>query len=303
VVGAHFFHEGYTKWKEPKPFSAPVFAAAKGPLADYFHGLVWDADGLARLNEAETFRIWGVAFPEKKDQPVFAGGYLAAASRHFGFDQDQSDKAAAMVLVRVQQYRNAKEQWEPDIKEYEYGLHRRADNAADPSRSLTSLKKHDARIATELMPKRMPWQSEIDKIWVGLEKDINGLADREGAARRGYLKLVDRPEHKTLDTITLDQYVPYFDMTIGVLLVAGLLTRVAASLGAAFLATIVASQWPFSPDAISTGYQQIEMCSLLVLATIGAGKYGGLDAILGSCCASWCCRKAAATTTTTNTRK
>ena len=80
-------------------------------------------------------------------------------------------------------------------------------------------------------------------------------------------------------------------MTIGVLLVAGLLTRVAASLGAAFLATIVASQWPFSPDAISTGYQQIEMCSLLVLATIGAGKYGGLDAICGNCC-SWCCRKA-----------
>ena len=84
-----------------------------------------DADGLARLNEEET-QVWGVAYPEKKDQPVFAGGYLAAASHHFGFNQDQSNKAAAMVLVRVQQYRNAKEQWEPEIKEYEYGLKQRA---------------------------------------------------------------------------------------------------------------------------------------------------------------------------------
>jgi uncharacterized membrane protein YphA (DoxX/SURF4 family) len=290
VVGAHFFHEGYTKWRDPKPFSAPVFAAAKGPFAGFYHSLVWDADGLGRLNEEETFRLWGVSFPDKKDKPEFTDGYLARATGHFGFGENEINKAGGIVLARVGQYRAAVEQFEPEIQEYKYGLERRARNADDDSRSLASLKKHDARIATELTPKRMSWQSEIDKIWAGLERDINDLADRSGLASRGYLKLSERPGQKLVDTTLLDRYVPYFDMTIGVLLLAGLFTRVAASAAAAFLATIIVSQWPFSSEAISTGYQQVEMCSLLVLATIGAGKYAGLDALLGGCC-TWCCRR------------
>jgi len=300
VVGAHFFHEGYTKWRDPKPFSAPVFGAAKGPFADFYHGLVWDADGLNRLDEDATFRLWGVSFPDKKDKPEFTGnGYLGRATRHFGFGENEVNAAGGIVLARVAQYRTALEQFEPEIREYKYGLERREHNAEDAARSLASLKKHDARIATELTSKRMPWQSEIDKIWAGLERDINDLADRTyingdpiqpRLSSRGYLKLTERPGQRLLDTSTMDRYVPYFDMTIGILLVAGLLTRFAASLAAAFLATIIVSQWPFSSEAISTGYQQVEMASLLVLATVGAGKYAGLDALLGGCC-TWCCRR------------
>lgn len=290
MVGAHFFHEGYTKWRDPKPFSAPVFAAAKGPFADFYHSFVWDPDGRGRLDETETYRIWGVSFPEKKDKPEFNGGYLFRATRHFGFGEAEVNEAGGMVLARVKQYRAALEQWEPEIREYKFGLQRREQNDADASRELASLKKHDARIATELTAKRMPWQSEIDKIWAGLERDINDLADRSGLASRGYLKLTERPGQRLMDTSTLDRYVPYFDMTLGVLLVVGLFTRLAASLAAAFLATIIVSQWPFSPDSMATGYQQVEMCSLLVLATIGAGKYAGLDALLGGCC-TWCCRR------------
>jgi uncharacterized membrane protein YphA (DoxX/SURF4 family) len=89
-------------------------------------------------------------------------------------------------------------------------------------------------------------------------------------------------------------------MTVGVLLIVGLFTRVVGALGAAFLATIIVSQWPFASDAISTGYQQVEMCALLVLSTIGAGKYAGLDALLGDCC-SWCCRRHGTPTEETKT--
>lgn len=293
VIGAHFFHEGYTKWRDPKPFSAPVFAAAKGPFADFYHGMVWDPDGRGRLEADETYRIWGVSFADKKDKPDFTGGgYLGAAIQHFGFGQDEVNQAGGIIQARVEQYRAALEQFEPEIKEYKYGLERREHNAEDASRKLDSLKKHDARIATELTAKRMPWQSEIDKIWTGLERDINDLADRSHVngdasqprlSSRGYLRIGERPGQRALDTMTLDRYVPYFDMTIGVLLVAGLFTRVAASLAAAFLATIVVSQWPFASDAISTGYQQVEMCALLALATIGAGRYAGLDALLWGC--------------------
>jgi uncharacterized membrane protein YphA (DoxX/SURF4 family) len=286
VVGAHFFHEGFTKWRDPKPFSAPVFGAAKGPFAGFFRSLVWDPDAEARLNEDETFQLWGVDFPNKKDEPQFTGGgYLGQATRHFGFDDAQASKAGELVLARVNQYRAALDAWEPEIREYRYGLDRRRSNQEDPSRGLASFKKHDTRIASELMSKLAPWRSEIDSIWNGLEKDINNLADEEGLAGRGWLS-IQKPGRRWLDSITFDHYVPYFDMAVGVLLVMGLFTRVTASLGAAFLATIIASQWPFSSDSMATGYQQVEMCAMLVLATIGAGKYAGFDALL-SCCCGW----------------
>lgn len=53
VVGWHFYKEGAKKLRDQDtaPFTAaPVFAAAKGPLAPLYHGLVADPDGLKRLN-------------------------------------------------------------------------------------------------------------------------------------------------------------------------------------------------------------------------------------------------------------
>lgn len=302
VIGAHFFHEGYTKWRDPKPFSAPVFGAAKGPFADFYHNLAWDPDGLNRLDRDETLRVWGVTSLNKKGEAEFSGGYLAAATRHFGFDQDQVNKAAEAVLARVRQYDAALDQYAGDIQEYEYGLERKQANAAEKGRKLASFEKHDSRINTELMSKRMPWQTEIDKIWKGLEKDINGIADQGDLAGRGYLK-IDKPGRKLLDSETFDRFIPYFDMTLGVLLVAGLFTRFAASIAAAFLATVIASQWPFAPTSMPTGYQQVEMCALLVLATIGAGRYAGLDAIFGNCCSCFCRKKTETQTTQITTSK
>jgi uncharacterized membrane protein YphA (DoxX/SURF4 family) len=73
--------------------------------------------------------------------------------------------------------------------------------------------------------------------------------------------------------------VPWFDVTIGVCLILGLLTRAAAILGALFLASVCASQ--LAPGALPIYNQAIEMLALLALAAIGAGRFLGLDAI---CC-------------------
>jgi hypothetical protein len=291
VVGAHFFHEGYSKWRDPKPFSAPVFGGAKGPFAPLYHNLLWDRDGLNRLDYGQTVRQWGVVDYDEENNPQFRGGYLGAAIRHFRFNQDQADEAAGLVMARIRQYEAVLADYAGDIEEYRDGLARRRANAADRSRRLESFQKHDARIGSELMSKRMSWQTEIDKIWQGLETDMNYLADREGIAGRGYLR-IDKPGRRWLDSETFDRFIPYFDMTIGVLLVIGLFTRVTASVAAAFLATIIVSQWPFARDALPTGYQQVEMCSLLVLAAVGAGYYAGLDAVLKNCC-GFCCKRRA----------
>ena len=74
----------------------------------------------------------------------------------------------------------------------------------------------------------------------------------------------------------IDRVVPYFDLSIGCLLILGLFTRYVGVIGAGFLSLIVITQLPGVPGAQDSIAQIIEMV-LLVLAAIGAGRYGGLD--------------------------
>ena len=71
-------------------------------------------------------------------------------------------------------------------------------------------------------------------------------------------------------------------------LILGLFTRPAAILGALFLASVCAAQWPLSQGAAPIYNQLVEMLALLALAAIGAGQYMGLDYFLGGlknlCC-------------------
>ena len=79
----------------------------------------------------------------------------------------------------------------------------------------------------------------------------------------------------------IDSVVPYFDLTVGILLILGLGTRITALIGSTFLAMIVATQLPGVPGAQDTINQIIEMGGLLVLAAIGGGQFGGLDYFVG----------------------
>ena len=94
----------------------------------------------------------------------------------------------------------------------------------------------------------------------------------------------------TVVTETLDAVVPYFDLTVGVLLIIGLFTRPAALVAAAFLASVFFSQFPPTPGPGSTYYHLVEMLALLVLAAVGAGRFLGIDYLFGGlkalCCPS-----------------
>jgi uncharacterized membrane protein YphA (DoxX/SURF4 family) len=197
----------------------------------------------------------------------------------------------------MKQYDAALERWASDIEEYRSGLERQKANAAQGWRELDSIKKHDYRIASELMPKRMSWQSEIDKLAKGLEADVNKLAEGDGDPK---WVAIDKPGRFPLDSDMLDQVIPYFHVSVGVLLVAGLLTRVSALLAAGFLGSVIAAQWPFTPGTVSTSYQQVEFASLLVLAGIGAGRWAGLDALVACGC---CCSKPSPQSSANSTSK
>lgn len=262
----HFLGEGLSKLENPKPFSGAFFGNAKGPLAPLYKSMVWDADGEFRLDLEGTLADWDV--------------YRQRVVNHFGFDEKQAKQAEQTVKTyegRLKQFFAGKSDV---IEEYFQWVDRRKKNADDPTRQLASLQAHDSRIATET---RKLWSElipPIDRTWKDLENDLNAIATQEQWERHGRIA-ISKPGRTPVDSEAMDKVIPWFNVIIGGCLILGLFTRVAAIAGAAFLASVCASQWPGSAGAIPIYYQAVEMLALLVLAAIGAGRFLGIDSIFG----------------------
>ncbi len=82
-------------------------------------------------------------------------------------------------------------------------------------------------------------------------------------------------------------------MIVGGPSAVGLFTRLAAVVEALFLLSIICAQPPWLADSLQTfTYNQtVEMLALLVLACVGAGRWGGLDFFLSRCCTGCCSSK------------
>jgi uncharacterized membrane protein YphA (DoxX/SURF4 family) len=262
VIGWHFFREGADKIVQGDWTSEGFMKVAKGPLTPFFHWLLWDGKGQARLDKEATLEAW--------DQ------YRQRVVDHFRFDEKQAKQAQETYDARRAQLEWFFSENQDEIDQYFLGLERIARYREDPGRSeVASLRGQADQIEMDLNKKLGPWLASIDTMWSGFERDMNNLAT-DDQARRGKLAL-PLPGRKLLDTKFIDWIIPYFDLIVGILLIVGLFTRISAIAGAGFLASIIMTQWPWSPGALPTNYQVIEMVSLLVLAAVGAGRFAGLD--------------------------
>jgi uncharacterized membrane protein YphA (DoxX/SURF4 family) len=276
AVGWHFFKEGATKLVEPDWTAAHFFTGSKGPLKPLFESFVWDGDGKARLNYAvkdgwpeidtnQTIELW--------DQ------YRAKVVEHYGFDEQQ-ELASKEVLKNWSDQLN----WYFDthrdkILEYFHGLDRRAAIRADRARQeVASLWGQSMKVESELTQMRAPWLAQVADLWEGYDTALNALATEEQAQKQPLQ--IPKPGVWALDTNFIDWFVPKFDFVVGLLLIVGLFTRVAALAGAGFLFSIILTQMPGSVGAEPVYYQVIEMLGMLVLAAVAAGQFAGLDFIL-----------------------
>lgn len=274
VIGCHFYLEGVDKLTNRKPFTGPFFAAAKGPFAGFFHHHVWDADGSARLDGEQVTAVWSQ--------------YVGQAGRHFGFDDAQKEEATKALDRRSQQLTDYLSDIKDEVEEYKKGLARHEKNLQEPARTeVPSLRGQTDKWETKLKGDRGKWLGTVDGLSKDLQRDMLAIAT---PAQRAVGELeVGKPGRRFLDSETFDKVIPYFDFTIGALLVLGLFVRPAALAGALFLGTVVATQFPGTPGAAPVYYQAVECCALLALAGIGAGRIAGLDALLGYCW-SCCCK-------------
>ncbi len=273
AIGFHFYMEGVGKVHDPKPFSAGFLGNAKGPLAGVFHAMIWDADGHVRLDLESTLQAWDV--------------YRERVAKHYGFDDKQKQKAAELQKQRESQLRGFFAENKEDIDKYFNELKRYESQQNNPSiRDVPSLRGQSEKLDSELRKQRGPWLSQIDGLWSAYERDLNSLATAE-QSRRGELRLA-KPGQGMLNAEFVDGVIPIFDITIGVLLMLGLLTRATSVVAALFLCSVMAAQWPGAYGAVPIYNQSIEALALLVLAATGAGRFAGLDALLGYL-RLWCC--------------
>ncbi|MEE2938344.1 MAG: DoxX family protein [Planctomycetota bacterium] len=289
TIGIHFYSEGIDKMSREWS-AAPFFANASGPFAADYHELVWDAEGRFRLNPEDVKR--------------WLAGYRDRVGAHYGFDEAQVRQAQLNYAQAIEQYEWVLATNATEIEEFELGRARIArmfgrepseaagdaadDDAAGNERiqrekdlrdSVASLGGQRDTIRKEWLGKAKPALSQIDTIAENYETMQNEVASDEQRQSRSPLPLV-QPRTNIIDTSVIDRIVPYFDVAIGLSLLLGFFTPVAALAAAGFLGSVFLSQYPPASGPGSTYYQLIECMACLVLAGTGSGRLAGLDYFL-----------------------
>lgn len=266
TIGWHFFTEGYDKYEQRTWDAKPFFANARGPVASQFRQIVWDYDGSLRMDVEKT----KVHFAIFRDRVI----------KHYGFDVAQKRQAQANFAEAVEQLQWVLGENTVNLEEYRLGVDRMQQLEADRNRGgVASLAGQTETIRSEWNSKLNPVLSQIDLIWKNYEAAQNAMANQDQAAIHPVIRM-GVPRNQLIDTSILNRVVPYFDMTIGVCLLFGLFTPVAALAAAGFLGSVFLSQFPPATGPGSTNYQLIECMACLVIAATGCGRYAGLDFIL-----------------------
>jgi uncharacterized membrane protein YphA (DoxX/SURF4 family) len=163
-----------------------------------------------------------------------------------------------------------------ELKEYFEYKKRVAKNSANPMRQeVATLEGQASKIEGDMKKAAGPLTAGIAGIWEGFNTDLNRLAVASQVKPEKFP--IARPDQAPSRLAMIDKFVPWFDTIVGALLILGLFTRPAAIAAAGFLFTVILQQPPWVAGAAPTYYQAIEMFALLVLATVGAGRYAGLD--------------------------
>lgn len=131
-------------------------------------------------------------------------------------------------------------------------------------------------IESDRLGKLNGWYAEVESIWDSYENEINNLA--VGPQLEEGRLAIHRPHDQPTSSLKLiDQFIPWFDTIVGILLILGLFTRFASLSAALFLGSVILSQPFWIPDAKPTYYESVELFALLVLFATCAGRYAGLD--------------------------
>jgi uncharacterized membrane protein YphA (DoxX/SURF4 family) len=303
-LGCHFLYEGVWKINNADKFSAePFLSEAKGPLAPLYYSMLDDIDGKERLV---------VKLDEKGNAVKDADGKVAVTSDRTvnAWTKTVANVASSYGLTDEQKKEadNLLEFYKTDLKQYlelnadEIGVHfeslwRYDQEKKSPHNGAPYYEKRAWDRQMELRKEVKTWLTPIEKKGEALAADLWGLLD-ENQRKHGYISSGWNPLDWTRKE-QMDFAVTYSLSAIGLCLMLGFCTRLAALGGAAFMINVVLTQFPwptvYPPAPAVVGHALfinkdfIELVALLLVAAIGAGRWGGFDAVV-SCL--WARRRA-----------
>ncbi len=296
ALGCHFLYEGLWKTKPKNNFTAaPFLTLAKGPIAPLFYAMVPDIDARQRL---------GVTGPSAKAEagevrkgepsPAAITDRWAEMRREFvafyGPVDPESKLSAAADKTYERFRKQLKEYFEENSKEIlaHFASLDRFRNDKERNQDAPFQKQRHWDRMMELRQESGKWVKDIEAQETAFLNSLDDLLSTEQ-------KQLGRPP-ASWNPLKWDQMelinfaVTYSLLAIGLCLMLGFCTPLAALGGAAFMCFVVMTQpafptiYPHDPPvvghALLINKDFIEMLALLVVAGTCAGRWGGLDFFL-----------------------
>ncbi len=281
TIGCHFLYEGVWKFNHAEFSAEPFLTQAKGPAAPLFYAMVHDIDGRQRL-KIET---------DPKGKPSISGKiYLDAWAdldrrviQKYNLSSEQKKTLDGVHKTYAAALNNYLKENAGDIQAYFGSLDRfeAAEKAGNNGAEHQLKRRWDRRM--ELRKEAGGWLSELDALGESYRQAVWSLLS-DGQRKAGELP-------QSLTRTDLLNYAVKFALTaIGLCLVLGFCTRLAALGGAGFLVSVLLTQppWPtiYPPAPEVVGHALlvdknfVEMIAAVLLATTAVGRWGGLDYFL-----------------------
>jgi uncharacterized membrane protein YphA (DoxX/SURF4 family) len=311
-LGCHFLYEGVWKighsdfrydarWQAEgsELFTAmPFLTTAKGPVAGFFYAMVPDIDARQRLRVV-TVEEKG---KEKGKKSIDSSGFTERWNQvrqefveHYR-PADASDTDATKAQAKLAE--GAKEtlaRFDGQLKKY---LADNVDDMAAYFAALDRFEKDPERNQDAPFQKQRRWDLML-KLRGEANKWIKDIEAQERAYAHSLYSLLDDQQklrglpHASWNPLKWDQMrqidvlVTFALTAIGLCLMLGFCTPLAALGGAGFMCFVVLTQpafptiYPHDPPvvghALLINKDFVEMVALLVVAATGAGRWGGLD--------------------------
>ena len=258
AVGWHFYTDGKKKLV-PDFRSTWFLQQATGPFAERFLDLIPDRFGLDRLDREQVTKPWS----DFRDQ----------AAKRLQFD-DQQEKQADQVLTtyerRLDQFLRDQRD---ELQQHRLEVRRLEQARQNPSANVESNRDWIHSRDLKLQREATPWIAAVSALQESFQDDMTALGKDEASQTQ-----VPRLPSLTGKT-WVDHAVTWLTLGVGICLLLGFMTRIAAIAGAGFLGTVLLTQ-PFLVNGANLTmfpYQLVELCALLFLAAVAAGRYAGLD--------------------------
>lgn len=200
-----------------------------------------------------------------------------------GVTDDQKKAAETALSTQLGELSNFIAGTEAEVAEYRHDLWRLAKWKSSPEADGPPFFSQRVTVkGGETASKPMPWRQEVRGYEDALGDDLRSILtqeqrDQATTSQAVEDSLADAHAHK-LAFINIVATV--LTIGVGLCLIFGFFTRLAAIVGAIFLFGVIASQPFWIPGAAPTINFCVEFAALLVLAGTGAGRWAGIDGCL-----------------------